>query len=92
MRIIMRVGHIAMDGRHVGYELDERGVADRSKPLIERTATVRMSVVDPDGTGHPNRQVWKGVRISGDLTLTGIDQALAAGFKEGGEYPIDIEI
>ena len=92
VRVLFKVDSVDLTQRHSGYERDENGAQDRSKPTVETHATVRLSAAEPahDHKGeHANTAVWKG-RISGNITLLGVSEAIAAGLKNGQEYYIDI--
>jgi hypothetical protein len=91
-RVIFKIDQIDKNERHTGYERDEKGVMDRSKPIVEAFATVRLSAVEPHedkDRQHLNNQVWAG-RISGNLVLTNVSMEIAEKLRNGHEYIVDV--
>lgn len=95
IRALFKIDSIEKHERHTGYERNEDGTVDRSKPTISKHATVRLSAVVPDHhpegkhLEHPNYQVWRS-GIAGTLILNNVDEEIAAGLENGKEYAIDI--
>lgn len=93
--VVFKVDRIETHKSHTGYERNEDGSVDRSRPTIATYSTVRMSAVVPDvhpegeHLNHQNYQVWK-QGIAASLVMNNVDEAVASGFQEGREYSIDI--
>lgn len=92
IRILFKIDAINKDERHVGYQKTDDGQIDRSKPIVETSATLRLSAVEPaqdPKREHLNSQVFAG-RISGNLTLTNVSMDVANQLENGHEYYIDM--
>lgn len=95
IRVLFKIDAIESHARHTGYERNEKGEVDRSKPTVSKFATVRLSAVVPDvqpkgeHMEHPNYQVWK-QGIAGTLILSNVDESVAASLQNGQEYAIEI--
>lgn len=95
LRVIFKIDAIESHARHTGYERNEDGSLNRSKPTESKFATVRLSAVVPDvqpkgeHMAHPNYQVWK-QGIAGTLILSNVDESIAASLQNGQEYAIEI--
>ncbi|HEY6927441.1 MAG TPA: hypothetical protein VI653_28460 [Steroidobacteraceae bacterium] len=91
-RVLFKIDSITADQRHVGYQRTEDGQVDRSKPVVETSATLRLSAVEPardPDRQHPNNQVFIG-RISGNLVLTNVSMDVASQLENGHEYFIEV--
>lgn len=91
-RVLFKIDAINKDERHVGYQKTADGQIDRSKPVVETSATLRLSAVEPHkdpDRQHLNNQVWAG-RISGNLVLTNVSMDIANTLENGHEYFLEV--
>jgi len=91
-RVLFKIDSINEDKRHVGYQRTDDGQVDRSKPVVETSATVRLSAVEPakdPERQHLNNQVFVG-RISGNLVLTNVSMDVASQLENGHEYFLEV--